>query len=34
MVKNTRGWLDSVRSGILLAKHILGFFKKIDLDDS
>ena len=28
------GWLDSLGSGILVGKDILGFFKNIDLDDS
>ena len=33
-VKNTGGWLDSLGSGILVGKDILGFFKIIDLDNS
>ena len=32
IVKNTGGWLDSLGSGILVGKDILGFFKNIDLD--
>ena len=36
IVKNTGegGWLDSLGSGILVGKDILGFFKNIDLDNS
>ena len=34
IVKNTGGWLDSLWSGILVGKDILGFFKNIDLDNS
>ena len=34
IVKNTGGCLDSLGSGILFVKYILGFFQKIDLDDS
>ena len=33
VVKNTRGWPDNLGSGILFGKYILGFFKKINLDD-
>ena len=35
IVKNTGGggWLDSLGSGILVGKDILGFFKNIDLDN-
>ena len=29
-----KGWLDSLRSKILVGKDILGFFKNIDLDNS
>ena len=34
IVKNTGGWLDSLGSGILVGKDILGFYKNIDLDNS
>ena len=34
IVKNTGGWLNSLGSGILVGKDILGFFKNIDLDNS
>ena len=36
IVKNTGGgdWLDSLGSGVLVEKDILGFFKNIDLDNS
>ena len=35
IVKNTGGgWLDSLGSGILVGKDILGFGKNIDLDNS
>ena len=34
LVKNTGGWLDSLGSGILFGKGILGFFKNIYLDNS
>ena len=34
IVNNTGGWLDSLGSGILVGKDILGFFKNIDLDNS
>ena len=34
IVKNTGGWLDSLGSGILVGKDVLGFFKNIDLDNS
>ena len=34
IVENTGGWLDSLGSGILVGKDILGFFKNIDLDNS
>ena len=34
IVKNMGGWLDSLGSGILVGKDILGFFKNIDLDNS
>ena len=35
IVKNTgEGCLDSLGSGILVGKDILGFFKNIDLDNS
>ena len=36
VVKNTGGggWLDSLESGILVGKDILGFLKNIDLDNS
>ena len=28
------GWLDSLGSGILVGKDILGFYKNIDLNNS
>ena len=34
IVKKTGGWLDSLGSGILVGKDILGFFKNCDLDNS
>ena len=34
IVKNTGGWLDSLGSGILVGKDILGFYKNIDLHNS
>ena len=36
IVKNTGGggWFDSLGSGILVGKDILGFFKNIDMDNS
>ena len=34
IVKNTGGWLNSLGSGILVGKDILGFFKNTDLDNS
>ena len=34
MLKIRGGWLDSLGSGILVGKDILGFFKNIDLDNS
>ena len=36
IVKNTGGgrWLDSLESGILVGKDILGFYKNSDLDNS
>ena len=33
IVKNTGGWLDSLESGILFKKYILGFLKNMELDD-
>ena len=35
IVKNmVGGWLDSLESGILVGKDILGFYKNFDLDNS
>ena len=33
-LKIREGWLDSLRSEILVGKDILGFFKNTDLDNS
>ena len=34
IVINTAAWLDCLGSGISFEKYDLGFFKKIDLNDS